>query len=150
LFAKFRGKTAREVYRFTKGVFVSREISRPALYAISQIPSEMTKGVIYKSIGEIGEYLIGYTSFIGVCRWVYRATDTYFIKNSARVIYNFSCLPFTIYCKGVSSAFDLMQISKLETIWFGSPVYIFDDNRLWIEKNFILENAFEHLNDGGK
>ena len=23
-------------------------------------------------------------------------------------------------------------------LWFGKPVYILDDNRLWIEKNFTL------------
>jgi hypothetical protein len=32
-------------------------------------------------------------------------------------------------------------------MWFGEPVYIFDDNRLWVEKNFRLLNVFEGLED---
>jgi len=42
----------------------------------------------------------------------------------------------TLYSKGIGGAFDLLQLSKLEKLWFGEPVYIFDDNRLWVEKNF--------------
>ena len=94
--------------------------------------------------------MIGYTSFLGLARWVYKATNS----NFARIVYNFAGLPFTLYSQGVSGVCDLCQISKLETMWFGSPGYIFDDNRLWIEKNieknFTLEDAFKHLDDKGK
>ena len=49
----------------------------------------------------------------------------------------------TLYSKGISGAFDLLRISKLEEMWFGQSVYIFDDNRLWIEANFTLGDIFE-------
>lgn len=53
----------------------------------------------------------------------------------------------TLYSKGIGGAFDLLQISKLEKLWFATPVYIFDDNRLWVEKNFTLSNVFEIMDD---
>ena len=53
----------------------------------------------------------------------------------------------TLYSKGISGAFDLLQLSKLEKLWFGEPVYIFDDNRLWIEKNFTLNDIFETMEE---
>jgi hypothetical protein len=48
----------------------------------------------------------------------------------------------TIYFKGIGATFDILQLSKLEELWFSKPVYIFDDNRFWIEKNFTLDNVF--------
>ena len=57
------------------------------------------------------------------------------------------CLPITCYYKGIGGAFDLLQISKLEELWFGEPVYIFDDNRLWVEKNFTIGDIFDGLED---
>ena len=53
----------------------------------------------------------------------------------------------TLDSKGMGGAFDLLQISKLEKVWFGEPVYIFDDNRLWIEKNFTLNDIFETVEE---
>ena len=53
----------------------------------------------------------------------------------------------TLYSKGIGGAFDLMGISKLEKLWFGEPVYIFDDNRLWVEKNFTLTDLLETASD---
>lgn len=49
----------------------------------------------------------------------------------------------TLYSKGIGRAFDLLRMSKLEKLWFGEPVYIFADNRLWVEKNFTLTNRFK-------
>ena len=55
----------------------------------------------------------------------------------------------TLYSKGIDIAFDLLRISKLEKLWFGKHVYIFDDNRLWIEKNFTLTELFQTVNNNG-
>ena len=30
-------------------------------------------------------------------------------------------------------------------MWFGKPVYIFNDNLLWVESNFTMDNRFEHM-----
>jgi hypothetical protein len=53
----------------------------------------------------------------------------------------------TLYSKGIGSAFDLLRLFKLEEMWFGEPVYIFDDNRLWIEKNFTIGDIFEKIEE---
>lgn len=58
-----------------------------------------------------------------------------------------ACLPVPIYAKGVGNSLDFFQLSKLETMWFGVPVYIFDDNRLWIEANFPLGDAFTTMDE---
>lgn len=150
MFARYRGKPAKEIYRFAKGVAVSKSITGPAIFALGTIPGEMTKGVIYSAIGAVGETVIGYTSFIGISRWAYKATNVTFIKNSARLIYNFACLPLTIYSKGIAGFSDLIYLSKLEEYWFGGPVYIFDDNRLWIETNFTIDDAVKHIKFGEK
>lgn len=146
-FAKFRGKTAKEVYRLSKGIVLTGSVTGPAAYAAISIPKEMSKGFIYSAVGSIGESLIGYISGIGFVRWIYVGTNVPTIKSIARIIYNFASLPITIYSKGLSSVCDVLQISKIESLWFGTPVYIFDDNRLWIEANFTLEDAFKEVSN---
>ena len=32
-------------------------------------------------------------------------------------------------------------------MWFGQPVYIFDDNRIWIEANFTLVDVFNKVEE---
>ena len=82
----------------------------------------------------------GYVSGVGFVRYLYKVAQPKKIKAAARLVYNVACLPITLYSKGIGSAFDLLQLSKLETAWFGQPIYIFDDNRIWVEKNFTLDN----------
>lgn len=146
---KYRGKTSKEIYRFVKGVVVSKSIAGPALYAATIIPTEMSKGFVYSAVANIGENALGYVSGLGFCRWIYKATDVTFIKNTGRLVYNVCGLPLTLYSKGVTGVCDLLQISKLEEYWYGTPVYIFDDNRLWLEKNFTLEDVFSGISSGG-
>jgi hypothetical protein len=86
-------------------------------------------------------------SGIGFVRYLYKVLQPAKLKATARLIYNISCFPVTLYFKGIGGAFDLLQISKLEQLWFGEPVYIFDDNRLWIEKNFTLSDVFQTIED---
>lgn len=142
---KFRGKPAKEVYRFVKGVWVTGSILKPMSAALSTITGEMTQGFIYSSAGSIGEKCILYLSGVGFIGSFYRVIHPSKLKVGAQIIYNIVGLPLTLYSKGFGGAFDLLQLSKLEELWFGAPVYLFDDNRFWIEKNFTLGDRFEAI-----
>jgi hypothetical protein len=145
LLRRYRGKTAKEIYRCGKGIVFTGSFAKPITYAVARIPAELSRGVIYTAVGDIGEAAIGYVSAIGLIRYFYKAVHPIKLKASVRVIYNIVCLPITLYSKGIGGAFDILGVSKLEEYWFGSPVYIFDDNRLWVEQNFTLDNIFEGL-----
>ena len=43
---KFRGKTAKELYRCEKGIILTGSISKPLKFAIAAIPQDMSKGFI--------------------------------------------------------------------------------------------------------
>jgi len=142
LFQKFRGKTAKEVYRCGKGILFTGSIIKPVTLAVLQIPRELTKGFVYTAVGQMGEGVIVYLSGIGVVRYIYKVAEPGKLKASLRLVYNLVCLPITLYSKGIGGTFDLLRLSKLEEMWFGQPVYIFDDNRFWIEKNFTINEIF--------
>jgi len=144
---RFRGKTAKEIYRCGKGIVLTGSVIKPVAFGISTIPAEFSKGIIYTAVGQVGESAIGYVSGIGFVRYLYKVVQPSKLKATARLIYNIGCLPMTLYSKGIGVAFDLFQVSKLEKLWFGAPVYIFDDNRLWIEKNFTLSDVFHTIED---
>lgn len=124
---RFRGKTAKELYRCGKGILLTGSLAKP--------------------VGQIGEGIIGYVSGIGFVRYLYKVIQPANLKATARLAYNIACLPVTLYSKGIGGAFDLLKISKLEEMWFGQPVYIFDDNRLWIESNFTLGDIYEQIEE---
>jgi len=147
LFKKFRGKTAKEIYRCGKSIAITGSLTKPVAFAAATIPAELGKGFLYSAVGQVGESVIGYISGIGFVRYIYKVAEPRKIKATARLIYNVGCLPMTIYSKGWGSACDFIGISKLEEYWFGSPVYIFDDNRIWAEKNFTMSEIFEGLED---
>lgn len=140
---RFRGKVAKEIYRCGKGVVVTRSLAKPLGYAAATIPAELSKGFVYSTIGNIGETAIGYISGIGFVRYIYKIAQPKKLKMGARLIYNVACLPMTVYSKGIGEAFNFLGLSKLEELWFGEPVYIFDDNRIWIEKNFTFNDFLE-------
>lgn len=144
---RFRGKIAKEIYRCGKGIALTGSVAKPIGFAVASIPAEATKGVIYTAVGQVGETAIGYVSGIGFVRYLYKVVQPAKLKATARLLYNVGCLPMTLYYKGIGGAFDLLQISKLEKLWFGEPVYIFDDNRLWIEKNFTLNDVFQTVEE---
>ena len=147
LLKRFRGKTAKEVYRCSKGILLTGSFAKPIGFAAAQIPGELTKGVVHTAIGQVGEGVIGYISGIGFVRYLYKVVQPAKLKATARFCYNLACLPVTLYSKGIGGAFDLLQLSKLEKMWFGTPVYIFDDNRLWVEANFTIGDTFEQMED---
>jgi hypothetical protein len=144
---RFRGKTAKEIYRCTKGIIMTGSIVKPVGFAIASVPAELTKGFVSTAVGHVGETALGYISGIGFVRYVYKVVQPAKLKATARLLYNVASLPVTLYYKGIGTAFDIFQISKLETLWFGEPIYIFDDNRLWIEKNFTLNDIVHTMSE---
>lgn len=144
---KFRGKATKEIYRCGKGIILTGSISKPLGFAVATVSREMSKGFIYTAGGQVGEATLGYISGIGFIRYIYKVAKPEKIKVTARVLYNVACLPLTVYSKGVTATFDVLRISKLEEIWFGEPIYIFNDNRLWIEGNFTIDNIFQHITE---
>jgi hypothetical protein len=141
----FRGKTAKETYRCAKGIILTRSIAKPVGFAILQIPAEFSKGVVYTAIGQVGESVLGYISGVGFVRYLYKVVEPKKFKATCRLAYNIACLPLTLYYKRIGGAFDFLQLSRLEKMWFGQPVYIFEDNRLWVEGNFTLGDIFEQI-----
>ena len=144
---RFRGKAAKELYRCGKGILLTGSFTKPLGFAIVQVPGELTKGVVYTAVGQIGEGVLGYVSGIGFVRYLYKVIRPTKLKATARLVYNIASLPITLYSKGIGGVFDLLRVSKLEELWFGQPVYIFDDNRLWIESNFTLVDIFEQIEE---
>jgi len=148
-FAKFRGKPAKEVYRCCKGIIISGSFKGPVTYAAGQIGKELTTGVVANASGLIVEGMIGYISGVGFIRWIYKATNVGRIHTYSRLLYNIVGLPITIYSKGISAVTDKIGLSWLEEKWFGQPIYLFDDNRLWLEKNFTLNDVFKVTDENG-
>lgn len=135
---RFRSKAAKEIYRCGKRIMLTGSVAKPIGHAAATIPTKLSKGVVYTTVGQVGETAIDYVCGIGFVRYLYKVVQPEKLKATTRLIYNVGCLPMTVYYKGIGGAFDLLQLSKLEKLWFGKPVYILDDNRLWIEKNFTL------------
>ena len=83
LLKRFRGKTAKEVYRCGKGIVLTGYISKPV--AVLQVPGELTKGFVYTAVGQIGEGVIGYISGIGFVRFLYKVVQPSKLKATARL-----------------------------------------------------------------
>lgn len=122
-------------------------ISKLLGFAVAKVPREMSKGFIYTAVVQVGEAVLNYISRIGLIRYIYNVAKPEKIKVTAPVVYNLACLPFTLYSKGVTATFKVLHISNLKEIWFGEAVHIFNDNRLWIESNVIMDNIFEQITD---
>ena len=58
-FGRFRGKTAKEIYTCVKCVFMTGSVAKPLGFAAAQIPAELSKGVIYTAVGQLGDSAIG-------------------------------------------------------------------------------------------
>lgn len=144
---RYRGKVAKGIYRCGKGVLITGGLKGPLSFAVTELTLELSTGFVKGAAGSAVETVIGYVSVVGFVRWVYKAANVGRMKAYARLGYNILGLPITLYCKGISKGFDILQISNLEEKWFGEKVYIFDDNRLWLEKNFTLNNAFDVLRE---
>ena len=93
---RFRGKTAKEVYICGKGIFLTGSVAKPLGFAAAQIPTELSKGVIYTAVGQLGESALGYISGIGFVRYLYKVVQPGKLKATARLVYNVASLPMTI------------------------------------------------------
>lgn len=121
-------------------------VIKPVAYALSRVPTQIHYGFFYSITEDVGEHVIGYLSGVSFIKYLYISVDRPInLKASLRVAYNVICLPITVYSKGISAAFALLQISQLEKFWFGEPVRIFDGNRLWIERNFTMSDVFSQM-----
>ena len=141
-----RGKVSKEIYRCTKAIVLTGSVKKPVAYTLSRIPTQMHHGFFYSITEDIGEHVIGYLSGVSFIKYLYISVERPInLKATFRVTYNIICLPVTVYSKGISAAFYLLQISQLEKFWFGEPVHIFDGNRLWIESNFTMSDIFSHM-----
>jgi hypothetical protein len=47
----------------------------------------------------------------------------------------------TLQTYGLGIAFDRLWLSKLEEIWFGNPVYVIDNNNIWLKNDSTIINA---------
>ena len=92
---------------------------------------------------QVGDGAISYISRVGFIGYFYKIVQPEKLKPNVQVIYNVACLKIIVSLKGIGGAFDLIGISKLEKLWFGEPFYIFDDNPLWAERNFIWEDLLK-------
>ena len=122
---------------------VSGSLIKLITFVASTIPTQLSKGVVYLAIRQVGDGDIGYISIVEFIRYFYKIAQPEKLKASVRVIYNVACLKIIVSLKGIGGAFDLIGISKLEKLWFGEPFYIFDDNPLWAERNFIWEDLLK-------
>jgi hypothetical protein len=52
LLRRFRGKTAKELYRCGKGIVFTGSIAKPVGFAVLQIPGEFAKGMVYTATGQ--------------------------------------------------------------------------------------------------
>jgi hypothetical protein len=136
IFKHFRGKVAKECYRCCKGICITRQLIGPVGFAVARIPNEYAKGYIYSGIGSVGEAAFGYIGGMAFVRYIYKATDVAYVKEVFRMAYNVGGLFMTLPSKGWDLAFDSIGLSRLERYWFGEPVYIFNDSRIWLEGNF--------------
>ena len=144
LSSSLRRKMAREFYRCMKGIILTGSIQKPITFALSQIPKEISTGYLSGiSNQQIGENLLGYVSSIGFLRFVYKVSYPSKLKSIFRVMYNIICLPLTSVSFGMNHVFDALHASSIKTLVFGEPIYVFNDKRLWIERNFTLSGAFE-------
>lgn len=83
LLKRFRGKVAKEVYRCNKGVLLTGSFIKPVAFAIATIPAEMSKGIIYTAIGQVGETIVGYATGLGFVRYIYKVAQPAKIKATA-------------------------------------------------------------------
>lgn len=57
---RFRGKAAKEIYRCGKRIMLTGSVAKPIGHAATTIPTELSKGVVYTAVGQVGETAIDY------------------------------------------------------------------------------------------
>ena len=135
-YARYRGKMAKETYRCVKGIFLTRSLVGPVSHAVTQVPGTMLKGYFVSSVKDVGVQALTYLCGIGWLKGSYELVTNEALKSGVRVVLNLASLPMTGSACVVGHVYDSFGISDLEKAWFGSPVYLFNDNRIWLETNF--------------
>nr|QUS63959.1 hypothetical protein [Haslea silbo] len=144
ILARYRGKAAKEVYRCSKGIFMTKSLIGPISYATAQVPGAMFKGYFFSSVKNVGLQGLTYLFGIGWLKGSYELVTNNSLKNGFRIVLNLASLPMTGSAFIIGHVYDSFGISALEEAWFGSPVYLFNDNRIWLESNFtqsIIEDT---------
>ncbi len=78
---RLRGKIAKHIYCCRKSVILTGFVVKPVGFAFLTIPTELSKGIVYSAVGDVGEAAIGYISGIGLVRYFYKiAQPGYTIK----------------------------------------------------------------------
>ena len=72
---KFRGKTAKEIYRCGKGMLLTGSFAKPIGYAVTTIPTELGKGFVDTAVGQVGEAAISYLSGVDLVRFLYKVVQ---------------------------------------------------------------------------
>lgn len=140
-------KTAIDICCCGKGIILTGSISKLLGFAVAKVSREMSQGFLYIPVVQAGEAALSYIFGIGFISYICKVAKLEKIKVMARLVYNLACLPFTLYSKEVTATADVLHIYTLKEIWFGAAVHIFNDNRLWIESNFTMDNIFERITD---
>jgi hypothetical protein len=147
IFARYRGKTAKEIYRFAKTVLITREVIKPAVYAAKQVAFESPSGMIISAAKNAGSYVICYVLGIGFAKSAYMILQDGKIKNITRIVYNLGSVPYRLYANGAESTLNLLCLDRFEEGWFGERVHICGSFSIWPEKNFTLGDAINHLGE---
>jgi hypothetical protein len=149
---RFRGKTAKEIYRCAKGVALSGQVVGPVVYTLRTVPNQLTGGLVKAAVRKTSTIVISYVSGMSLAGTLYQLVNNGLIKTTARLIYNYGGLFMTLpaygFTVGMRFPFSVLSLSALEKYWFGEEVYIFDDNRIWLEKNFTIEDTFRIMQEG--
>lgn len=145
LFRRFRGPIAKEIYRFGKALVLCHNGIGAGIYCVAQIPRELTRGYIQSCVGEFSLVLVGYCTGLTSLTCFYKLLSDSKVKTVARGMLNTYGLVATLPAWGVGKTCDVIALSKLEKIWFGTPIYLFDDNRIWLEQNCTLGEFRDNL-----
>lgn len=78
-------------------MILTGSLAKPLGVAVATIPGELSKRVVYNTVGQIGENVLGYMSGIGFMRYLYKVLQPSKVKATARLAYNIGCLPLTLY-----------------------------------------------------
>ena len=108
LFALYRGKAAKEVYRCGKGIFMTKNLIGPISYATSQVPKVMFKGYFVSSVKDVGLQSLTYLFGIGWLKGSYELVSNNVLKNGFRVVLNVYSLPMMGSAAVIGHVFDLL------------------------------------------
>jgi len=148
MFSRFRGRIAKNSYRYVKTAIITKSFTMPAFGSAIELLKEMISGELKQVNDDTGNYILTYISSLLLSGCAYKGLKVKRLKNTARVIYNIISFPMMIYFKGYDHAFKLLQLAEFEKRWFGEEVPILPTGKLFFENNFTTSNAIENILGG--